>query len=384
MTARRLGRIAEWTLALGLLALPFASKARAEADCPPGTTCPNQAPAAARPPLARVAGDVQPWYCVVRVEVDQADGKTISIGCGTVIDGRRQAGRVLTCAHVFSEAPPRPRARLATFDGARRGGRLKETGVIEGWLVAIDAARDVAVIAFVADEDLPAAPLAPAGYEPPEGLACITMGCDTDPPSAWTTIIVGEAAVKGRDGLRWLAGDREAKHGRSGGGLFRASDGVLIGVCDFGGGGRGYYAHPASLRAVVDSVPTSSGSPPSRPETPQAIVVPPAARGFDAWHALLGSGFGITLVALSVAKVKAFLASRAPRLAAAVGVAPPTSPAPAVAPGTPAEMIAQLLPHLRTMAATEEDKRTRVEQDRALAEQIAALIRPTGAAPAAA
>ena len=239
----------------------------ARAQCPPGVAnCP--APRPQRLPQAspdRIASDLAPpWHTVVRVRIRQAENSQ-EIGSGTIVVSTPSQSLVLTCAHVFEATEGESPATFARpiavdlFDGQFRqdgphaGQQLTYRGETHaGKAVAWDRARDVGLISFTPGRTLERSPVVDAAYRPEVGEKFTALGCDLGVNAiAWTTVMVRDGVqMKGKPAYQGIECRHNPKQGRSGGGLYTL-EGKVAGVCDFGGGSTGIYAHPSSIRRIL-------------------------------------------------------------------------------------------------------------------------------------
>ena len=342
-TLLKLAVVALLSLAQLSVSLPLS----ALAQCPPGVqSCPLPQPGAKRPqrrpdppadaPKSHDASLPRPWKTAVRVKI--SDGKSTSIGSGTVVISDETGSVVMTCAHVFrfpgaTTAANFPhRVAVDLFDGNladRRGqGQLRYMETHQGSALDWDDGRDVGLIAIRPGRKLDATPVVAVGYRVRAGEKFTTIGCDKGADAtAWTTACLDASTrLEGQPSYKGFECDHNPPQGRSGGGCY-ALDGRLAGVCDFGSGSTdsGIYASPESLHAILQrnglleaalrsGVSVDVGRPP-RPAPDQPLppaspapvgpweppALPPNRLGGDAsrligdlsalpWGAILGGG----------------------------------------------------------------------------------------------
>ncbi|MFM7185242.1 MAG: trypsin-like peptidase domain-containing protein [Planctomycetota bacterium] len=171
-------------------------------------------------PADRAALEAKVVAATARLRVEGGGG--VSLGTGTVIDGRQGEALILTCGHIFRDSAGKGRVEVDLF--SPRGERG-----LAGQVIAWDLKRDLALVSVFTES--PVAPVRVGGVErsATAGEAVLSVGCNggQDPTVHHSTITavdkyLGPANVQ-------VAG--QPVQGRSGGGLFGA-DGTLIGVCN--------------------------------------------------------------------------------------------------------------------------------------------------------
>jgi hypothetical protein len=384
-------------------------------------------------PTAAVA---RPWECTVRIHVDLGNGAS-SYGSGTVVRSGPEASLVATCAHIFADASNRyvhPRqfrrkVGVDLFDGAAPPRAPAMTATLEGFVLGYDSGRDVGFVEIRPGKALPASGLAPASYRPSPGELYVAVGSPHgNAPVAHETRYVGpfHQTVSGAP----LYGcDHRVEGGRSGGGLHRASDGVLVGVLDFGEpdkpGAKGprsqgvdvtsswgredpravaFYAAVGNLHAVakefripIEDEPTAAperkpGSnikPPGTPVEKPAVEVSPSdvpapkawtladlkIGGYDATH--IGLGAVATVFGLGWLRKKA-----GEILARAPGARAEARSIITHRELTAEEMLATFLPAYKTALLRDDAGARQREEAGAIAKVIQAAARPTSSAAA--
>lgn len=208
-----------------------------------------------------------PWATVVRITVK--DRGSLGFGSGTVIESTPEETIILTCAHIFHVKGRQPRAeqfnlpvQVELFDG-KLGGPGGQTvrplgRPIPGKVIDYDFDRDVALVKIRTGEVVPTARVVPPHWMPKVRMGMFTVGCSHgEDATAWNTAIyqpVSRYQVPGKRNYEAIECLHSPKQGRSGGGLF-TEDGYVAGVCNFAfdpAVGRGLYASPASIYAILD------------------------------------------------------------------------------------------------------------------------------------
>lgn len=302
------------TLLLSLAQLSLTLPLSALAQCPPGVpSCPlpqlggkrpqgparDPGPPPADAPKGHDATLPRPWKTAVRIKI--SDGKSTSIGSGTVVVSDATGSVVMTCAHVFrfpgvtSPSSFPHRVAVDLFDGQlvtdRRGqGQLRYLETHPGSALDWDDGRDVGLIAFRPGRTLDATPVVAVGYKVRKGEKFTTIGCDAGADAtAWTAACLDPSVrLDGQPAYKGFECTHNPPQGRSGGGAYTV-DGRLAGVCDFGSTSTdsGIYAAPESLHAILQrnglleaalrsGVSVEVGKP-SRPSDPPALPVPQPA-----------------------------------------------------------------------------------------------------------
>jgi S1-C subfamily serine protease len=183
-------------------------------------------------------------------------------GSGTVIASSDDETLILTAAHVVDK----PEAVVIEIHRYNLG--LENLRSVEGWpkrfsgrVVARDPAADVAVVRIRGLKALPfVAKLNLELPEPVSGTPVVSVGIDRGVDlSSWSSQVRGLVQLdmdRGGGNRPFLLTATPPEFGRSGGGLFRASDGAVIGVCvgrvEVRQGKRlGVFASSASIRRLL-------------------------------------------------------------------------------------------------------------------------------------
>ena len=193
----------------------------------------------------------------MRLSVSQ--GKSLSVGSGTVIYSAADRSVILTCAHLFGESGPRVKVKVDLFGPemerpippATGPGKLRYLESHPGRPIVVEPGLDVALVEFRPGRELDASPVARDGAALAVGQPVVTVGCSEGrDATVWSSRVVSLGAKVG-DG-KFTKCEFNPMQGRSGGGLF-ALDGHLIGVCDFGVQGvpLGLYAQPESIHRAL-------------------------------------------------------------------------------------------------------------------------------------
>jgi len=171
-----------------------------------------------------------PDYARLTVKVTAAGVGTVGNGSGTVVAAGAGGVRVLTCRHVVEGATA---VTVTAHDGR----------VHRATVAAVDGRADLALLRLTQAADLPAARL--AGDDPLDrGTAVVKSGH----PGAGHRVegrgrVVGHSWAVGDPTNRSAIADTPSVGGDSGGGLFRAADGRLVGVVWGGANGQLYAVH---------------------------------------------------------------------------------------------------------------------------------------------
>jgi len=209
---------------------------------------PNVIPASFQPPANATplergnSLDAKLIAASVRLRIEDADGN--SCGSGTIIDVRGGEALVLTCGHIFRDSQGKGKIDVDLF-GPYAGQR------VVGRLISFDLKRDVGLVAVKVPGPLPAARLAPQGYQVHKGDRVASVGCDNGKdPAVRQSYVTSLNRYAGPSNLQ-VAG--QPTEGRSGGGLF-AADGTVIGVCNARDpqDQEGYYAALDTICSQLD------------------------------------------------------------------------------------------------------------------------------------
>ena len=171
-----------------------------------------------------------PDYARLTVKVTAAGVGVIGNGSGTVVSSGAAGIRVLTCRHVVEGATA---VTVTAHDGT----------VYRAAVAAVDGRADLALVRLQATPPLPAARL--AGDDPLDrGTAVVKSGH----PGAGRRVegrgrVVGHSWAVGDPTNRSAIADTPSVGGDSGGGLYRAADGHLVGVVWGGANGQLYAVH---------------------------------------------------------------------------------------------------------------------------------------------
>ena len=235
-------------------------------------------PASDEPSLAIPVARPRPWETAVRIKIKHSATQW-SFGSGTVVVSNPRESLVLTCAHHFrpewaderATAQPRPPVTIDLF-----GGKLIQpngkgpaqlgctTPDLPAEVVAVNFARDVAVVRFFPGKLLPVAPIVDRGWTPERGMKLITTGCSHGRDlTAWDTKVLDNAlaCLNGPDSspMAMIRCQYELAPGRSGGGLF-TPEGELVGMAAVASppDRAGMYIRPDVLRAMLKAVSRDS------------------------------------------------------------------------------------------------------------------------------
>lgn len=202
-----------------------------------------------------------PWKTAARLKVAAVvDGQPgNSCGSGTVIYSAEDRAIVLTCAHLFEEDAPAAAVAIDLFDpdietpapGKPGPGKLHYRESHAGRAIAVDHARDVALVEFNPGRRLNASPVAPEANPLTVGQELIAIGCSqARDGTAWSTKVTRLGIV--RDRGTYTECSFAPIEGRSGGGLY-TTDGRVVGVCCMArtDAPLGLYASPASIRSIL-------------------------------------------------------------------------------------------------------------------------------------
>ncbi|MEM9186275.1 MAG: trypsin-like peptidase domain-containing protein [Planctomycetota bacterium] len=241
----------------------------------PEVTIPGAAPAPARSqpepraaaaPRSSIAGPSagQLLNATVRLKVKDQGGS--SFGTGTIIDARQGEALVLTCGHLFREAPGgggrEPAIAVELFQAA--GGQAVVAETTAGQVLSVDLERDIALVTIRPRGVPSVAPVAAARSAARVGEPVWTVGCDrgADPTIRASSVTTTDRYKKPPS----LTATGAPVVGRSGGGLFNAR-GEVVGVC-FGAyepDNEGFYAKLSSIHGELDKLGLSGIYSPGEP-----------------------------------------------------------------------------------------------------------------------
>ena len=186
-----------------------------------------------------------PQGATVRIRVD--DGRSDSVGTGTIIDSVGNEALVLTCGHLFRDSGNKSRITVELFQNGRSVS-------LPAMLVDFRADQiDIGLISFKTNGPVPMVRLLPRSENLREGQKVFSWGCDhgADPTRRDTQITKLD---------RYLGAPNVEIHGepavgRSGGGLFDAQ-GRLIGVCNAADKelNEGLYSAPAVVYQQLEKL----------------------------------------------------------------------------------------------------------------------------------
>lgn len=170
-----------------------------------------------------------PEDSVVRITIRQPlnDRETLLHRASAVAVSHSQGGTdLLTSAHIWDK----------TLSAKAEITVETPSTTMKASLVRLDHAIDLALLRIDKDTSLPVAPLAPSAQKMP--TATTSVGYDHSRQQSpdgkpLLTRVVEEVSIMGYDDLCWFARDK-AEGGRSGGGLFDASAGTLLGIVSRG------------------------------------------------------------------------------------------------------------------------------------------------------
>ncbi|RUL88573.1 thioredoxin domain-containing protein [Tautonia sociabilis] len=260
---------------------------------------PQVRPASSGSGSARLGPLPDPWATVVRIRVKERN--KIGYGSGTVIESNEDEAIILTCAHIFSIDGPQPRPEqfsrmypvlVELFDGklgGPGGQTVRPVGQpMPGEVIDYDFDRDVALVRIRPGRIVPSSRVVPPRWKPEARMGMYTVGCSHgEDATAWNTVIYAPSSryqVPGKRNYDAIECLHSPKQGRSGGGLF-TEDGYVAGVCNFAfdrSVGRGLYASPKSIYAILDRNNMSHLYEERRPGLPPSMIAsntpPPASR----------------------------------------------------------------------------------------------------------
>ncbi len=189
----------------------------------------------------------------VRLSIADPGGK--STGTGAVVDARNGRALVLTCGHLFRESGGRGAIEISLFTAGAGGAEVR--GTVPGELLDYDLERDLALVRFEMQGQVPVTPVAPLGTQLEPGAPVTSVGCSHgENPTAWSTRIT---TINRYQGYPNVEAARAPVEGRSGGPLYNAQ-GQVIGVCFAANpeDDEGLYASLASIHAKLDELQMSA------------------------------------------------------------------------------------------------------------------------------
>lgn len=202
------------------------------------------------PDQVSLSGDPQEirrraFQATVRLKVEDANGH--SVGSGTIVDVHGAEALVLTCGHIFRESQGKGRI---TADFFADGGEHSTAGN----LISFDPDRDIGLVSIVPNVSVEPVPVASATAPIRIGKAVFSVGCDRGgSPKLLNSQITAIDKYVGPPNIEVLG---QPVDGRSGGGLFAADTGQLIGVCNMAdpADNEGIYAALATIHWELDRV----------------------------------------------------------------------------------------------------------------------------------
>jgi hypothetical protein len=224
-----------------------------------------------------------PWSTVVRITCDPGNG-TLFLGSGTVIISDPERSVILTASHVIDHPGS---VSVELFDGVLTPPGSDHPSVspiarYEGKKLGVARTTDVGLVEIRPGRVLDVSPLVGPDEFPSPGDGAITVGCSKGAdPTPWHTRVIHVDASADPSEYRGIECESQPIEGRSGGGLFRASDWALEGVCDFAvpKNGTGLYATPASIHGALNAAYAKGLlSPTQRFRCPPGVNCPPAGR----------------------------------------------------------------------------------------------------------
>ncbi|MFV1966007.1 MAG: trypsin-like peptidase domain-containing protein [Pirellulaceae bacterium] len=235
------------------------------------------------PPLDRVPPSADPQeirqralQATVRLKIEDANGH--SVGSGTIVDAHGSEALVLTCGHIFRDSEGKGRITVDLFaEGSARS--------VSGHLIRYDLNRDIGLVSIVPNVALEPVRIASGTVPVQRGSAVFSVGCDRGgPPRLLNSQISAIDKYVGPPNVEVIG---QPMDGRSGGGLFAADSGRLIGVCNMAdpADNEGIYAALATihweldrigLRQIYQSEPSALAADRRHPQAePTTDAVPP-------------------------------------------------------------------------------------------------------------
>jgi len=185
------------------------------------------------PPREPSRGDVLDRLLpsAVQIVLEHPEGRRFRTGSGVVIasrpKGRRSECFVLTSGHTVAGAIGRKAIYL--LFGRQRGAGTKESGSVVAFRESADL--DVALLRAESDECVPARPAAPPRLGEPIWVVAFPWGRNMILARGIVSQVNGDGAADSETAPRLMV-DASVSYGASGGGVYDARDGGLIGLVE--------------------------------------------------------------------------------------------------------------------------------------------------------
>jgi len=185
------------------------------------------------PPREPSRGDVLDRLLpsAVQIVLEHPEGRRFRTGSGVVIvsrpKGRRSECFVLTSGHTVAGAIGRKAIYL--LFGRQRGAGTKESGSVVAYRESADL--DVALLRAESDECVPARPAAPPRLGDPIWVVAFPWGRNMMLARGIVSQVNGDGATNSETAPRLMV-DASVSYGASGGGVYDARDGGLIGLVE--------------------------------------------------------------------------------------------------------------------------------------------------------
>jgi len=185
------------------------------------------------PPREPSRGDVLDRLLpsAVQIVLEHPEGRRFRTGSGVVIasrpKGRRSECFVLTSGHTVAGAIGRKAIYL--LFGRQRGAGTKESGSVVAYRESADL--DVALLRAESDECVPARPAAPPRLGEPIWVVAFPWGRNMILARGIVSQVNGDGAADSETAPRLMV-DASVSYGASGGGVYDARDGGLIGLVE--------------------------------------------------------------------------------------------------------------------------------------------------------
>ncbi len=167
----------------------------------------------------------------VQIVLENPEGRRFRTGSGVVIasrpKGRGSECFVLTSGHTVAGAIGQKAIYL--LFGRQRGAGTKETGSVVAYRDNADV--DVALLRAESDECVPARPAAPPRLGEPIWVVTFPWGRDMTLARGIVSQVNGDGAANSETAPRLMV-DASVSYGASGGGVYDARDGGLIGLVE--------------------------------------------------------------------------------------------------------------------------------------------------------
>jgi hypothetical protein len=167
----------------------------------------------------------------VQIVLEHAEGRRFRTGSGVVIasrpKGRGSECFVLTSGHTVAGAIGRKAIYL--LFGRQRGAGTKESGSVVAYRESADL--DVALLRAESDECVPARPAAPPRLGEPIWVVAFPWGRNMILARGIVSQVNGDGAADSETAPRLMV-DASVSYGASGGGVYDARDGRLIGLVE--------------------------------------------------------------------------------------------------------------------------------------------------------